>query len=96
MSYSVVFEDAAGGGFTAWVNELPGCFARAATREQVEAKLPTAIHEFLQWRQRHGDTGGGDDVTFRIVSSEVTSANAVEGDTSILLEDDRAPLTEPE
>ncbi len=94
MSYSVVIEDAAGGGFTAWVNELPGCFARAATREQVEAKLPTAIRDFLCWRKRHGDAVEPEGVAFRIVSSEVTSANAVDGDTTILLEADRTPLTE--
>ena len=92
MTYSVILEEAKGGGFMAWVVELPGCFARAATREQIETKLSAAIRDFLQWRRSHGDAIQGDDVDFDIVSTVVTEANAAEGDTCILLDADRAPL----
>jgi len=92
MNYSVVLEEGRDGGFTAWVVELPGCFARAPTREQIEIKLSAAIRDFLQWRQSHGDAVQSDDVAFEIVSSVVTVANAAEGDTSVLLVVDRAPL----
>jgi len=94
MSYSVVLEESQDDGYTAWVIELPGCFARAPTRKKVEAKLPGAIGDFLRWRQHHGDSVETNDVAFNIVSTVVTPANAGEGDTSILLDADRAPLTE--
>ena len=92
MNYSVVLEQAGDEGFTAWVVELPGCFARAPTREEIESKLSAAIRDFLQWRQRHGDAIQSDDVAFDIVSWVVTEANAADGDTCILLDADRAAL----
>jgi len=92
MTYSVVLEEARDGGFTAWVVELPGCYARAPTREQIEMKLSAEIRHFRLWRQSHGDSIQGDDVAFEIVSSVVTEANAADGDTTILLDADRAAL----
>ena len=96
MHYSVVLEEATTGGFTAWIVELPGCFARARTREEIDAKLPAAIRDFLAWRRRTGESVDIDEVGFDIVSSEMTTGVAAEGDTSILLDTDRAPLSEAE
>ncbi|MBI3934783.1 MAG: type II toxin-antitoxin system HicB family antitoxin [Acidobacteria bacterium] len=96
MLYSVVLEEATTGGFTAWIVQLPGCFARARTREEISAKLPAAIRDFLEWRRRNGESVDIDEVGFEIVSSEMTPGVATEGDTSILLDADRAPLSEAE
>ena len=96
MRYSVVLEEAISGGFMAWVIELPGCLARAPTRDEVEAKIPLAIRDFLQWREDYGETQDPGDAGFEIVASVVTKADVADGDTSILLDADRAPLTEAE
>ena len=96
MQYSVVLEEARTGGITAWVLQLPGCYARARTHEEIDAKLPDAIRDFLEWRRRNGDSVDTLEVGYEIVSSVVTSAAAAEGDTSILLDADRAPLSEAE
>lgn len=93
MKYSVVLEESSGGGFMAWVVDLPGCFARAATRAEVEAKLPTAIHEFLSWRLANGESLDLGSIDIQVVGHEVTAGDGEEGDTSVLLELDRAPLT---
>lgn len=94
MAYSVVLEQADQGGYMAWVLELPGCFARAATREEVETKLPGAIREFLAWRRRHGELVDLQEVGFEIVAEVVTHGDGISADTSTLLDADRAPLTE--
>ena len=96
MDYTVVLEEATSGGLTAWVVELPGCFARAPTRDEIQAKLPAAIRDFLEWRRRNGDLLDIDQVNFEIVSSVMTAADAADGDTSVLLDADRAPLSEEE
>ena len=94
MTYSVVLEEADKGGIMAWVSDLPGCFARAPTRAEVEAKLPGAIRDFLLWRRSHGDAVDIEDIEFEIVSHAVTPGDGADADTSIFLDADRAPLTE--
>lgn len=94
MHYSVILEEATTGGFTAWIEQLPGCFARAPTREEIDAKLPAAIRDFLEWRRRNGESVDIEEVGFEIVSSVVTTVDAADGDTSVLLDADRAPLSQ--
>ena len=86
MTYSVTLEHGTDGSYLAWVHELPGCFARAQTRENVEAQLPDAIREFAEWAgERDGD--------FAVVA-EVESVIDSSEDTEVLLDVDREPLTQ--
>jgi len=43
MTYSVTLEHGSDGSYLAWVHELPGCFARGASRDDAISKLPDAI-----------------------------------------------------
>ena len=92
MTYSVTLEHGSDGSYLAWVHELPGCFARAASRDEVMAKLPAAIREFRDWLRGHGEdvADGAIEVT---VVDEVKSVVEADEDTEVLLAPDRAPLT---
>jgi hypothetical protein len=85
LTYSVTLEHGSDGSYLAWVHELPGCFARGATREDMEANVGAAIREFADWAgEPDGDFAVVDQVESTIDSSE---------DTEVLLEPDREPLT---
>jgi hypothetical protein len=88
MTYSVTLEHGSDGSYLAWVHELPGCFVRGATREEIEAKLPAEIERFCAWA---GETPGG----FEVVG-EVESVIDSSEDTEVLLDVDREPLTRAE
>ena len=73
MTYSATLEHGSDGSYLAWVHELPGCFVRGVSREDVAGKLPDAIQEFLAWLRDSGepvDEGGGVDV---VVVEEIES-----------------------
>lgn len=105
MRYSVTLERGVDGGYMAWVHELWGCFARAPTRREVEAKIGPAIEEFREWlgvgaqepptgdapREEAGTPGGPMD--FAIVAEVDTPTRAADADSEALLEPDQAPLT---
>lgn len=93
MTYSVTLEHGSDGSYLAWVHELPGCFVRGASREDVSAKLPGAINAFLAWLQgsgEHVEEAGDVDVT---VVEEVESVVETSEDTEALVLVDREPLT---
>jgi predicted RNase H-like HicB family nuclease len=92
MTYSVTLEHGSDGSYLAWVHELPGCFVRGATREEVKAKLPQAIRGFQAWLGASGETV--EDSEFAAVVDEVESVIDSSEDTEVLLEPDRQPLTE--
>ncbi|HKI90732.1 MAG TPA: type II toxin-antitoxin system HicB family antitoxin [Gaiellaceae bacterium] len=46
---SVTLEHGRDGGWIGWVHELPGCFVRGNSREDVERDLPAAIEAFTAW-----------------------------------------------
>ena len=85
MTYSVTLEHGSDGSYLAWVHELPGCFVRGVSREEVEAKLPEEIERFGEWA---GEAVG----EFRIIG-EVESIIDSSEDTEVLLDVDREPLT---
>lgn len=91
MRYSVTLERGTDSGYMAWVHELPGCFARGATREEVESKIRPAIAEFLSWTGSGGQ--GADAVEFSIVAEVGSVTEARNADSEVLLEPDRAALT---
>lgn len=92
MRHTVTLERGTDGGYMAWVHELPGCFARAATREEIEAKIPLSIAEFLAWA-RGGRTASLEAIEFKIVEEVMTPKLARDADSDVLLQSDRAPLT---
>lgn len=93
MHYSVTLERGSDGGYMAWVHELPGCFARGATREEVEAKLKPAIEEFCAWLRRAGEAILCEPVEFSVVEEVESPCQSAEADSDVLLAPDRDPLT---
>ncbi|MGD0714281.1 MAG: type II toxin-antitoxin system HicB family antitoxin, partial [Gaiellaceae bacterium] len=72
MTYSVTLEHGSDGSYLAWVHELPGCFVRGASRDDVVSKLPDAIKQFLGWLRTFGEAVDDGDVTI-VVAEEVDS-----------------------
>ena len=50
MHYSLGLEQTEKGRWTAWVLELPGCFARSDSREGAIKCAPRAIADYFNWR----------------------------------------------
>lgn len=93
MTYSATLEHGSDGSYLAWVHELPGCFVRGVSREDVAGKLPDAIQEFLAWLRDSGepvDEGGGVGV---VVVEEIESIVETSEDSEALVHVDREPLT---
>ena len=92
MTYTVTLEHGSDGSYLAWVHELPGCFARAGSRAEVEAQLPEAIRAFRAWLRDAGETV--EDENFAVeIAAEVDSLIDSSEDTEVLLSSDRQPLT---
>jgi predicted RNase H-like HicB family nuclease len=53
--YLVVFEHTDGTGWSAWVPDLPGCVAAAATREECERLIREAIELHLSGMREDGE-----------------------------------------
>ena len=51
----VVFEHTDGTGYSAWVPDLPGCVAAAATREDCERQIREAIELHLAGMRADGE-----------------------------------------
>lgn len=86
--YTVTLERGIDGSYLAWVNELPGCYVRAGSREEIGARLPSEIRAFVAWIGE--DPPGELDV--RVVE-EVDSEISTAEDTEVLVAADREPLT---
>ena len=88
-AYEVTLERGTDGTYLAWVNDLPGCAVRGSSREDVLARLPAAIGEFLAWSGApHAPSPES-----RVVV-EVESTIEADEDTEALVSSDRRPLTE--
>ena len=78
------------------VAALPGCFARAASRDAVERQLPDAIRRYLDWLDAHDEPAprwnDGDSV--RVVGMTEGVGPFDPGDAAMLLPDERLPLTD--
>jgi predicted RNase H-like HicB family nuclease len=78
--------------------ELPGCFARAPTREEAMAKLPAEIAGHLAWLHASGevDPTRGRRASVVAVEEIVTHADVRDGDSEALFSTDRPPLSPEE
>jgi predicted RNase H-like HicB family nuclease len=55
FSYSVLYENAAEGGYVAFVPALPGCHTQGKTREETERNVKEAIAVYLESLVAHGE-----------------------------------------
>lgn len=92
MTYSVTLEHGSDGSYLAWVHELPGCFVRGASRDEVMSKLPDAIEQFLSWLRAFGEAGEENSAATIVVAEEVEALVEADEDTEVLLSPDREPL----
>jgi predicted RNase H-like HicB family nuclease len=87
-AYAITVERGTDGSFLAWVDDVPGCAVRAATRPELLDRLPGAIADFLAW------AGEPTAVAPRIVvTDELDSEIEADEDTEVLVAADRLPLT---
>jgi predicted RNase H-like HicB family nuclease len=84
MTYSVTVERGSDGSCLAWVHELPGCFARGASRDEVEARLPDAIRSFVGWLRAAGERVDAEADIDIVVVEEVESIVETSEDTEVL------------
>lgn len=93
MTYAITLEHGSDGSYLAWVDELPGCFARGATREEALDNCSTAIADFREWLRTIGESVESGDVAV-VVTSESNAVVETDEDTEVLLEVDRESLSE--
>jgi predicted RNase H-like HicB family nuclease len=55
VSYSVFYEQAAEGGYVAFVPALPGCHSQGETLEETERNVKEAIAVYLDSLRAHGE-----------------------------------------
>jgi len=93
MRYSITLERGTDGSYLAWVHELPGCFARGATREQALSNSGQAVERFRRWLRESGEGVDEQDVVITVVD-EVESVIEADEDTEVLLAPDTEPLSQ--
>jgi predicted RNase H-like HicB family nuclease len=93
LTYSVTLERGGDGSYLAWVHELPGCFARGATRDAAIANTSAAVAHFRDWLREAGERVDEDEIRV-VVADEVESVIEADEDTEVLVPPDREPLTE--
>jgi predicted RNase H-like HicB family nuclease/uncharacterized damage-inducible protein DinB len=80
------------------VPALPGCIARAPTRDEAWRQLPQAIRACHTWLRRHDEPALDDDDPIEIdLAAEYSGTGPFDpGDAAALLPPDREPLTQEE
>jgi predicted RNase H-like HicB family nuclease len=91
----VTLERGSDGSYLAWVHELPGCFARGATRDAAISNAAAAATRFREWLAQMGEATDQPEFELAVVD-EVESAIEADEDTEVLLEPDRAALSTDE
>jgi uncharacterized damage-inducible protein DinB/predicted RNase H-like HicB family nuclease len=96
--YLIYLETGDDGRSMAHVPALPGCIARAASRDEVLRRTPDAIREASAWLRRHGEPAPAaeDPVEIEIAGESSGAGPFDPGNTAALLPPDRAPLTPDE
>lgn len=96
--YRVYLEIAENGLSMAHVLDLPGCFARAPSREGALAGLPRAIRSYYDWLRRHGQPAPSVEEAIEVeVAGEQRGVGPFEhGDAAALFPPERAPISQEE
>jgi len=96
--YPIYLETAPDGRCMAHVLDLPGCIARAPTRDETLARVPAAIREYHAWLRRHGKAApaGDEAVEVEVVGESAGGGPFDRGDTAALLPMERDPVTAEE
>ena len=95
MKYAITLEHGRDGSYLAWVHDLPGCFARGATRDAAVANASDAVARFRDWLRQAGEPADDGDV--EIVVADVVESQIEAGeDTEALLDPDRESLSADE
>lgn len=97
-SYSVFLEIGPSGECMAHVLDLPGCFARADSREAALAALPAVIANYREWLGRHGEPVADSDAPTEVRVAEVSTGFGPfeRGDPAALFAPEREPLSRDE
>ena len=96
--YPVYLEVTDDGQCMAHALDLPGCIARAPTRDEALRRLPEAIGDYHTWLRRHGEPTPPADEPIEIeVAGESTGLGPFDpGDAAALLPPDQEPITPEE
>ncbi|SYZ72320.1 conserved hypothetical protein [Candidatus Zixiibacteriota bacterium] len=96
MKYHLGIEDIEPGNWVAWVFELPGCYARGATREEAVERAPAAVSELLKRSKGAGYPVPDDSTPPEIEISEEYRSFKCPPDyiVNAFFEDDKRPLTD--
>jgi len=74
--------------------ELPGCFVRAAGRDEALRRLPGEIRAYYAWLHRHGDPVPTDESIHIEIAEETTATGPFNpGDAAALFSPDKQPVT---
>jgi len=98
MRYTIYLEPGPAGPCMAHVLDLPGCFVRAANRDEALRRLPDAIRDYHAWLRRHGEPAPPEEEPIEIkVAGESAGFGPFDpGDAAALFPPDREPVTPEE
>ncbi len=97
-TYDVYLETSAEGWVMAHVPSLPGCVARAESREEALQQIPEAITAYQAWLLRHGEAAasaavaGGEQFAAQVVEESEGVGPFQAGDAAALFAPDREPV----
>jgi uncharacterized damage-inducible protein DinB/predicted RNase H-like HicB family nuclease len=96
--YPVHLEITDDGRCMAHVLDLPGCIARASSRDEALRQLPEAIRGYHGWLRRHGETAPPEDESIEVeIAGESLGLGPFDpGNAAALLPPDREPVAHEE
>lgn len=96
--YDVYLEIGPSGECMAHVPALPGCIARAETREAALAGLPDAVRAYHAWLRRHDEEApeSPEAITLQVAETSTGFGPFTRGSRAALFAPDRAPLSRDE
>jgi len=96
MTFHLGVEDIEPGNWVAWIFEMPGCYARASTRDEAIALAPEAIDEHLRRLTAAGYSTPKAPPPYEIIIAEESRARPYSPDYLInaFFKNDRLPLAE--
>ncbi len=96
--YAVYLETAEDGRCMAHVLTLPGCIARAPSRDEALQRLPDAIGDYRAWLRCHGEPAppGEEAIEIEIVDESAGFGPFDRGSAAALFPPDRQPVTAEE